>query len=738
MIPPYTIRLILALGLVTCSATAETENFPFVEGLMDNNGKPQPWTLEQVRLNRDDVIGDLTGKTSTMEKDSAANPNFIHVSKIEEEKNYETDLDLTDITGLVFFIIQADDHATLTIKEKPTGEEPTGHAFIEQTYQLLGTALWRANRSYKEFPIPIPSGRTYELKLNYRNTANLTKKYNGTIDYDGVNVFLISGGIDLRIAKYGDEPDLAEDQNADGGSTPPPHEMNPGSVVIAPIMGADGKQITPGKRAKLTVSQNGGILKEGTYTLSASANLTKIEIYEAAEGGEPIVLPKEWSASEPENPKTFYVGSEAFKPEDEFQIAKLTLTYKPPIQAGRQTYELKDEVKVTLTAIEVIELFPKVKDDDGNDLAGSEKRNWGMPLTPFVEENPYANKIAHREIKVRIGSAGMANKKVTWTLEALPGAIPSAIRGEWSDSRTHKNCFEKSDAYGVHGYTDAGTGKDTKAVTTVSADGHTAIRVNVPPIGLNQARIKIQIEGINEPFDLIDMEVPAAVVIDPGHGGKDSGAVARSDKNVKEQALALSYGIKLRDELINKFKNEKRNIRVKMTRDIDEFIELEDRAPYAKNYGADIFVSIHFNSAVSSSARGTETFVERTPGNKNQEEDALLAGNLQASTVAAVKSQDASGGHRPTFKENRVLDSSGNPIPGVKRAGFLVTKDGLGNNGNIDEFKPVKACLVEVEFLSNTNATNSVRIPGTKGEAIRDAFSKYAASDILNHILNQP
>lgn len=153
--PPYTIRSILALGLVTCSSFAETENFPFVEGLMDNNGKPQPWTLEQVRLHRDNVIGDLTGKTSTMEKDSAANPNFVHVSKIEEEKNYETDLDLTDITGLVFFIIQADDHATLTIKEKPTGKEATGHAFIERTYQLLGTALWRANRSYKEFPIPI-------------------------------------------------------------------------------------------------------------------------------------------------------------------------------------------------------------------------------------------------------------------------------------------------------------------------------------------------------------------------------------------------------------------------------------------------------------------------------------------------------------------------------------------------------------------------------------------------------
>ncbi len=369
MIPPYTIRLILALGLVTCTAIAETENFPFVEGLMDNIGKPQPWTLEQVRLNRDDVIGDLTGKTSTMEKDSAANPNFIHVSKIEEEKNYETDLDLTDITGQVFFVIQADDQATLTIKEKPTGKEATGHAFIEQTYQLLGTALWRVDRSYKEFPNPILGGRTYNLKLNYRNTANLTKKYNGTIDYDGVNVFLISGGIDLKIAKYGDESDLAEDQNAGGSSTPPPHEMNPGSVVFAPIKPANGELITHGKRAKLTITQEQSQSEDGTYTLSADPALAKMKIYETKEGGKPIKLPKEWSAKEfKTGDKVLYVGSDPFDINDEPVEGALTLVYNRNLSGDvGAKLELKDQVKVTIRPFEFLDSM-NAKLDDGNDV----------------------------------------------------------------------------------------------------------------------------------------------------------------------------------------------------------------------------------------------------------------------------------------------------------------------------------------------------------------------------------
>lgn len=89
------------------------------------------------------------------------------------------------------------------------------------------------------------------------------------------------------------------------------------------------------------------------------------------------------------------------------------------------------------------------------------------------------------------------------------------------------------------------------------------------------------------------------VVIDPGHGGKDSGAIGI--KNVKEKDIVLNIGKYLRDEL-------KEDFNVVMTRDRDEFISLTNRSRIANKKGADIFVSIHANSSNQSSHNGMEIF----------------------------------------------------------------------------------------------------------------------------------
>jgi N-acetylmuramoyl-L-alanine amidase len=383
---------------------------------------------------------------------------------------------------------------------------------------------------------------------------------------------------------------------------------------------------------------------------------------------------------------------------------------------------------VRLVPVEVVDLAPKTKDEDGNDITGSEKPNSGKPLTPFVEVDPNANKIAHREIKVKIGDA-LKDKKVTWTLEALPGATPATIRGDWDKSPNHKDRFEASTAYDASSFRKV---SQTTGETKVGADGHTAIRVNVPPIGFNQVRIKIQIEGMSTPIDLIDMEVPGVVVIDPGHGGDDSGAVGAG--GVQEKDLALACGLSLRQQLLDKFANEKHGVRVVMTRDnTDDFPSLTRRPQIAKEKGADIFVSIHFNSG-GASARGTETFVERTqaesqatsdpannPGNnQNQAEDMELATALNTTTLNAVAASDAGAINR-----------------GVKREGKMVTRDGVSLNGNTQDYHPVKACLIEVEFLSNATALETIKLSNPSGVAIKDAFAENGATDVFNNIRNQ-
>ncbi|MCF4150569.1 N-acetylmuramoyl-L-alanine amidase [Dethiosulfovibrio sp. F2B] len=90
------------------------------------------------------------------------------------------------------------------------------------------------------------------------------------------------------------------------------------------------------------------------------------------------------------------------------------------------------------------------------------------------------------------------------------------------------------------------------------------------------------------------------IVVDPGHGGKDPGAVRRWTpyKGLTEAEVVLDIGLDVRDRLVS-LRHE-----VRMTRETDEFISLSDRA--AMGDGANLFVSIHANAATSQSAQGTE------------------------------------------------------------------------------------------------------------------------------------
>ncbi|MBQ3989386.1 MAG: N-acetylmuramoyl-L-alanine amidase, partial [Bacteroidales bacterium] len=95
----------------------------------------------------------------------------------------------------------------------------------------------------------------------------------------------------------------------------------------------------------------------------------------------------------------------------------------------------------------------------------------------------------------------------------------------------------------------------------------------------------------------------SVVVIDPGHGGKDPGAVG---KTAKEKDIVLSVALKLG----NLIKKNYPNVKVLYTRDKDVFVELNERANVANRNNADLFISIHVNSVDgNTSSHGTETFV---------------------------------------------------------------------------------------------------------------------------------
>ncbi|MFB6097813.1 MAG: N-acetylmuramoyl-L-alanine amidase, partial [Salinibacter sp.] len=90
------------------------------------------------------------------------------------------------------------------------------------------------------------------------------------------------------------------------------------------------------------------------------------------------------------------------------------------------------------------------------------------------------------------------------------------------------------------------------------------------------------------------------IVIDPGHGGKDPGAVANG---LMEKNIVLDVALKLGDYIENRL-----GIEVAYTRTKDRFIPLEERGHFANRVGGDLFISLHVNAYRSSAVNGTETY----------------------------------------------------------------------------------------------------------------------------------
>jgi N-acetylmuramoyl-L-alanine amidase len=91
------------------------------------------------------------------------------------------------------------------------------------------------------------------------------------------------------------------------------------------------------------------------------------------------------------------------------------------------------------------------------------------------------------------------------------------------------------------------------------------------------------------------------IVIDPGHGGKDPGAIGHG--GLTEKDVVLDIALRLRTLL-----QERLGKKVLMTRSTNAFIELDDRAKFANEHKADLFVSIHMNSHPKRGIRGIEMY----------------------------------------------------------------------------------------------------------------------------------
>jgi len=161
------------------------------------------------------------------------------------------------------------------------------------------------------------------------------------------------------------------------------------------------------------------------------------------------------------------------------------------------------------------------------------------------------------------------------------------------------------------------------------------------------------------------------IVIDPGHGGKDSGAVGVNGILEKDVVLNIAKQIVELNETV--FKDQ---FEIYLTRNKDTLISLGDRTKLAKMLKADVFISLHCNHAENPNARGVEVFVSKKQG-RYSEESILLAYQLQKG-----------------LKENIGFESRG-----VKFADFQVLR----------ETNYFPSVLLELGFLSNYDENNYLK-----------------------------
>jgi len=209
----------------------------------------------------------------------------------------------------------------------------------------------------------------------------------------------------------------------------------------------------------------------------------------------------------------------------------------------------------------------------------------------------------------------------------------------------------------------------------------------------------------------------ATVVIDPGHGGVDSGAV--SPGGVEEKTVTLMVAQRVRDRL------QAAGVHVVMTRESDEYLDLDQRAKIAETAHPFAFVSIHLNAAPSSSAKGIETYVLTCEG--------------QASTNA----RDISPAARYAAERGNRWDAA-NRILGYSLQQQLVRKTGAEDRGlRSARFQVLKtagypAALVECAFLSNGREGKQLRDEGylaTLAESIALGIVNFRAEELRARLL---
>lgn len=201
------------------------------------------------------------------------------------------------------------------------------------------------------------------------------------------------------------------------------------------------------------------------------------------------------------------------------------------------------------------------------------------------------------------------------------------------------------------------------------------------------------------------------IVIDPGHGGRDPGAVGLNKTLEKDIVLEIA--------LMTARKLEKAGINCILTRDTDIFIPLMERTQIANQSGADLFVSIHLNAYTNRDVNGAEVFflspartdweraVEARENSVIEFEERPLGEDLETILWDLAQTEHLSESKRlSAYILESILKKTKVESRGVKQANFFVLRGAY-----------MPSVLVEVDFLSHPKLEKRFNCPDFQRKA---------------------
>ena len=225
---------------------------------------------------------------------------------------------------------------------------------------------------------------------------------------------------------------------------------------------------------------------------------------------------------------------------------------------------------------------------------------------------------------------------------------------------------------------------------------------------------------------------PIIVVIDPGHGGEDPGAIGR--RGTREKDVVLVIAKLLRSKL-----HDETGFRIALTRDADFFVPLEQRVHRARRLHADLFVSVHADAFIHPQANGSSVFALSERGATSTAAKWLANRENEADLIGGVNL-----GMKDGFLARTLLDLSQTAqINDSLKLGKLVLSE-LGEVNRLHKisveqagFAVLKApdipsILIETAFISNPDEERKLRDPAHQNKiagAVADGIRRYFAKN---------